>query len=486
MKTPIVGGQYVTALVDAADNRMINMYAEKVPEGGKTAGFISRCPSLHLEITVGDGPIRGMIVLDREFAIVVSGKEVYYMSNSSSSLGKSHYTAALIGTVTGEGPVSIARSGGQVFIACNPDAFIVTLFGNQVQAFTKVTDPDFPGAATVVYIDGFFLFNEPHSQRLWVTELLNGFNIDALDFASAEGHPDFVMAVDTNRTEVWAFGNGSIEVFYNSGIGGFPFVRVEGALIEQGCDAYASIVKMDNAFFWAGRDDTGTYMIFRSNGYSVARISDHAIEALIQEFLDIRLAEAFGYQYHGHSFYIISFPTTQRTFVYDVATSLWYEWADYSNAGGFTRFRGNCSMGFENVRLIGDYKNGNIYSLNPGVYKEGDRPQKWLRSWRALPAGENTLKRLIHHHLQLDCQTSVGNLTEDGANPQVALRWSDDGGHTWSNSHLAPLGALGDTSKRVIWRRLGVSRDRIYELSGTDPVPVTILGAELQLSEGAT
>jgi hypothetical protein len=65
------------------------------------------------------------------------------------------------------------------------------------------------------------------------------------------------------------------------------------------------------------------------------------------------------------------------------------------------------------------------------------------------------------------------------------LRWSDDGGHTWSNEHWTGTGAYGDYKKRVFWRRLGMTvklRDRVYEISGTDPVKVMILGAELSAS----
>ena len=66
--------------------------------------------------------------------------------------------------------------------------------------------------------------------------------------------------------------------------------------------------------------------------------------------------------------------------------------------------------------------------------------------------------------------------------PQVMLRWSDDGGHTWSNEHWASMGKIGEYGKRVIWRRLGMTtklRDRVYEISGSDPVKIAIMGAEL-------
>jgi len=44
------------------------------------------------------------------------------------------------------------------------------------------------------------------------------------------------------------------------------------------------------------------------------------------------------------------------------------------------------------------------------------------------------------------------------------------------------MGKLGAYGTRTIWRRLGMTekiRDRVYEVSGTDPVKIAIMGAEL-------
>jgi hypothetical protein len=68
--------------------------------------------------------------------------------------------------------------------------------------------------------------------------------------------------------------------------------------------------------------------------------------------------------------------------------------------------------------------------------------------------------------------------------PRAMLRWSDDGGHTWSNEHWKSMGRIGQFGYRTIWRRLGMTlaiRDRVYEVSGTDPVKIAIMGAELAL-----
>jgi hypothetical protein len=142
-------------------------------------------------------------------------------------------------------------------------------------------------------------------------------------------------------------------------------------------------------------------------------------------------------------------------------------------------------MNFESQTIVGDYLNGNIYAFDLNVYDDNGAVQKWLRSWRALPTGTNNLKRTAQHSLQLDCESGVGTDTGQAQDPQVMLRWSDDGGHTWSNEHWVSVGKIGEYYRRAIWRRLGMTlklRDRVYEISGTDPNKIVIMGAELILS----
>jgi hypothetical protein len=231
------------------------------------------------------------------------------------------------------------------------------------------------------------------------------------------------------------------------------------------------------------------------------------------------MSDAIGYTYQqdGHSFYVLIFPTADTTWVYDLATQAWHERAGWVN-GSFTRHRSNCQMAFNNKIVVGDYEDGKIYAFDLDDYSDNNQIQRWLRSWRALPTGTNTLKRTAQHSLQLDAQTghylpppapvaSAYLITESGdflvteagdllvtdvipvvqvnPTPQFMLRWSDDGGHTWSNEHWRGGGAVGAYGTRIMWWRLGMTlklRDRVYELSGTDPIQIAIMGAELMMS----
>jgi hypothetical protein len=508
MKTPILGSSYVARSVNAADARMVNLFPEIVPEAGKEPAFLNRAPGLNLLNTIGNGPIRGLWAFSSNdgTGFVVSGTQLFKIDNA--------YAATLIGNVSGTGPVSMADNGTQLFIACNGPSFI---YNANTNAFGPITDPDFPGAVTVAYLDGYFVFNEPNSQKMWVTALLDGTSIDPLEFASTEGSPDGLVAVVANFREVWAFGTNSIEVWSDTGALDFPLERIPGAFNELGCAAPYSIAKMDNGLFWLGRDRRGQGMVYRANGYAGQRISTHAVEWQIQQYADLTDAIGYTYQQDGHNFYVLIFPTANTTWVYDAATQAWHERAGFVN-GAFARHRSNCQMSFNNNVVVGDFENGNIYAFDLEDYSDNGQIQKWLRSWRALPTGQNNLKRTAHHSLQLDCESGTGlngftrveNIylqTEDddylvteagdkliaeqqtvitqGSDPQVMLRWSDDGGHTWSNEHWVSIGKIGEYYRRAIWRRLGMTlklRDRVYEVSGTDPVKIAIMGAELILS----
>jgi len=470
MKSPILGSFNVARSVNAADNRLINLFPEILSsDGGKEPAFLQRAPGLRLLASFGNGPIRGLWTFGG-YGYAVSGNKLYQIDTT--------WTATEKGTVTGTGPVSMVDNGTQLFIAAGADGFI---YNANTNVFAQITDPDFPGASTVGFIDGYFVFTEPNSQKFWVTALLDGTSVDPLDFASAEGSPDDLVALIVDHREVWLFGTTSVEVWYNAGLPDFPLTRIQGAFNEIGCAAAYSVAKLDNGVFWLGADARGRGIVYRSNGYNGKRISTHAVEWQIQQYNDISDATAYTYQQDGHSFYVLNFPSANITWVYDVATEAWHQRAGWLN-NSFTRHRGDCQMAFNDEIVIGDYLAGAIYAYDPTVYTEAGTVQKWLRSWRALPTSQNTLKRTAQHSLQLDCESGVGLELGQGSDPQVMLRWSDDGGHTWSNEHWRSMGRVGEYGRRVIWRRLGMTtklRDRVYEVSGTDPVKIAIMGAEL-------
>lgn len=66
--------------------------------------------------------------------------------------------------------------------------------------------------------------------------------------------------------------------------------------------------------------------------------------------------------------------------------------------------------------------------------------------------------------------------------PQMMLKWSKDGGHTWSNERFMDMGQIGQFGKRMIERRLPRvwgSTAIIWEVSFSDMAPLRITDADL-------
>jgi hypothetical protein len=471
MKTPILGGSYVAVSTNAACNRMVNLYPELNAEGGKEAGFLKGIPDTVIK-AVALGPIRGLYVF-KDLLFIVDGKYLYAMG--------SDYVKLRITEIPGTSLVTMVDNGNQLFISAEPLGFVYDLTSNTLYDL-RFYDPNFPGCKTVGYLDGYFVYIEPNTQKLWVTSLLDGTSTNPLDFASAEGLPDNLVSLVVNHREIWLFGTNSIEVWYNAGGADFPFQRLQGAFIETGCAATYSTVKLDNDIFWLGSDQRGSYSIYKTNGYSAQKISTNAVEWQINTYGDVSDAQAFSYKRNGHSFYVLTFPSDDATWVYDLTTDSWHERARFDTyTGKFKRYEINCHCFFNNTNFVGDIY-GMISIFSDNQFGGG----KWLRSWRALSPGTDDLKGSQHHSLRVDCQTAADTQYYDNygnpLDPQIYLRWSDDGGHTWSQEKPASIGKVGEYSKKVIFRRLGQTkklRDRIYELSGTLSADIVINGASL-------
>jgi hypothetical protein len=106
------------------------------------------------------------------------------------------------------------------------------------------------------------------------------------------------------------------------------------------------------------------------------------------------------------------------------------------------------------------------------------------RRVRRFPHVSDKQNWLFWDRLQIDIQAGVGLASGQGSDPQIMLRYSDDGGQTWSHERWQSAGAQGKYRKRAIWKRLGRSRDRVFELVVTDPVKWVFLQALALLREG--
>lgn len=432
--------------------RMQNCYLEIAPPSAKTLAAVVPSFGISPFATVGNGPIRGAVSVNGR-VFVVSGGFLY----SLSSVG----TATNLGAIPNADRVSMTADGFNVFIATQGEGYVYN-----GATLAKVTDPDFPGAAVVAFLDGFTLLIEPNSGRLWVCETPYGPTAwNALDFATAEGAPDDLVSLIVDHREVFLFGRESTEVWYNAGDADFPLARTPSGFIEIGCLSAHGPGKIDNSVFFPAND----YTVRRLDGYTPLRISTHAVEQAIESYAN-KTCYGMTWVEGGHSFYSLTFEA--GTWVYDVSTQLWHERQSY----GRNAWRPSCIVRAFGKLLVGDSLSNKVGELKPDTFAEfGDQ----LVARCTAPSIANENRMILHKRLELVFETGVGLSTGQGSDPQVMLDWSDDGGRTWSNEHWRSLGAIGEYRTRVVLNRAGQARDRVYRYSISDPVRRTLIQAVL-------
>ena len=350
------------------------------------------------------------------------------------------------------------------------------------------SDGAFSGGSAVDIVDNYFVYNRPNTQQWAASNLLSPITY-GLSFASKFTGPDNLVSLICDHGQVYLLGETTSEVWADQGTFPFAFQRIPGSSSQHGIAAQFSLAKLGNSFAYVAKNNRGQSEIVMMNGYFPQRISTHAVEnTLVNQ--NVSDAIAYTYQLEGHECYVVTFPSLDLTWVYDISTQLWHKWLYVDTQNNFHRHRSNCAAVFQNLVLVGDYANGQIYSLDPNNYTDnGDE----IRRVRRCPHLVTDFQRQYFEELQIQFQPGVGlegitdppiNQETIGSIPQAMLRWSNDGGSTWSNEHWSQIGQVGKYKNRIIWRRLGWARDRIYEVVVTDPVFACIISANLKASAG--
>ena len=349
------------------------------------------------------------------------------------------------------------------------------------------SDGAFSGADIVDIVDNYFVYNNPGTQQWAASGILSPIT-PALSYGNKDGAPDNLVSIIVDHREVYLMGEESSEVWVDAGTFPFPFQRIPGTSTQHGIVAKFSVARLGNSFAYLSRNIRGQAQIMMMNGYIPQRISTHAVEnTLVNQY--VQDAVAFTYQLEGHEVYVISFPTLDLTWAYDITTSMWHKWLWCDNTNTYHRCRANCSAVFQNMVLVGDWQNGQIYELDPNNYTDNGQN---IRRLRRAPHLVTDLQRQFFDEFQIQFQPGVGttgvslptDVTKTTTYPQAMLRWSNDGGSTWSREYWVTIGQEGKYKNRAIWRRMGTARDRVYEVVVTDPVNAVIISANLKASEG--
>lgn len=466
----LAGPSYVSRSQDVDAQRTINYYPEIVESGrGKAPVVLYGTPGLSEYVDLVDTPIRGMITRG-DTTWVVAGTKVHEISSVG---GVTEYATS----VTNDGnPVSMAASQDYILLVSGGNGY--TLSGGDA---TAIADADFPANAHgAAYFEGYFIvLTDDEPDRFYYSAIDDPTSWDALSFVKFQASKNSIVGMLVDHQQLWMFGSQVGQAFYNTGDADDPILPSSGVICQQGLAAEFSIAAGLGEIFFVGQDSRGKGIIWKTSGCNPSRISTHAVEAKIQEYSDISDAVAFVLQINGHTWYVVHFlsaPSGEGTWVYDLASELWFEWLSW-DGDSFELHRARYHTVHAGLHVVGDKSTGQLHTIDfSNLDDDGDTIRRIRRApWISI---EN--KQLQHYMVELDLETGVA-----AAAAAITLSWSDDGGRTFNTPISRSAGASTEYRKRVRWLRLGRSRGRIYELATESSWAPALIDSYVQIKPGA-
>lgn len=341
-------------------------------------------------------------------------------------------------------------------------------------AFATITDVDFPNGATHIdYLDGYFIVNKPSTDQFYISATEDATSWNPLDFASAEASPDDISAFLVYSRTLYFAGSDTIQVFFNSGNADFPYSPYPN-VIEYGIEAPNSMVHDDSGIYMLALRPGGGKVVVKIQGFQGTPLADPDITWTINQFTTTSDAIGAIYDSKGEAYYILTFPSEDITYAWNLQTGECNRLKSY----GIGRYRA-LGFGSQNGRqFVGDYNNAKIYELDFNKYTEDGGV---IERYRRTNVVAHNDYELIHHEIVVDILSGVANA--DSSNPILQTRYSDDGGNNWSSWLDMSMGKTGEYYIRCSLRRLGPSRDRVYEFRVTDPVKAVIIAIYGDLEE---
>lgn len=374
--------------------------------------------------------------------------------------------------------------------------------GLQSEDYRGITLPLRPGTTDtliqpshVVYAYGYLLVLDKDTDAFYTSyqypfETLNSagqIDYDILQVEKYGGYgfvtygewkSDNSVALESAGSYIYLFGRRSYQVFSYFDDVNYPFQSPNTGGAEIGCLAPRSVAHVGSQIFWLGASDIGQYGIYTMIGTNVDRISTPDIEREIAELMVPSDAVAQTWQEYGHVFYAITFRAGHKTFVYDTAEKQWHVRASYNSEMENTEDSWRpqfATLAYDRL-MFGTLEDNKLIYQDDNKWTEYDgllirrRRRGGVISADFGPWYCDALKLILNS----------GQVKDINLDPKVSMRYSWDGGTTWSNQWIGSIGRQGMYSWLVQWDNMGMGEELTIEISSTDNWPMSIIAGKIQ------
>lgn len=472
---PFVGGTAKSRAVSVNNQETVNWYNSVKGRGAKAPMVLESIPGTReIRSTAGNGPCRSPQMVNWTAPNTTEGL-LYGVFGTQLVRLNSTDIVSVVGTLDNANGIARIARGRNFIMVVDGDAGY-TYNGT---TFAKITDPDFPtnfaspntGSVThVVYLDGFFIINDATKDNFYISAKEDPTQWNALDFAAAAIAPDAALALAATESILYVPGDETTQLYYNSGNAQFPYENYLHAATEVGIAAPQSIAESDDGVFFLATTPEGGLFVQRFQGTDGSVITEDEQEEQLAAVAKPQDSYGFIYKQDGESFYVLQLDSGASTLVYNIRARTWETRALQDGTGW--RPAGHGIQNFRNI--IGSRLQAQMFELRRDEYRDAGED---LVRRRVTEVYHNNNQLMDWWELVIDMQMGVGLQSGAGSDPQIRLRYSDDGGQTWSFELYQPIGKQGETKRRAVFRNLGQSRNRIFEIEVADPVPVTVIAA---------
>jgi hypothetical protein len=374
----------------------------------------------------------------------------------------------MTGSLTGTEKVFFARNNKSTpdVVCVAPGTGAFSVLASSVISFA---DPDIGAPNSVGFMDGFFIFT--YGDGTIQASGLNDVTISTLDKTKEQAKPGGLTRGLPFNGQYYVWGPNFGAVYSDTAQAtGFPFTR--SYVIQRGLIGPYAVAGHEDGFgsalIWVADDNS----VVQGNGTpNPLKISPPDLDRLIALVSNKNTLEASVYISQGHPKWVISCDTF--TWEFDLGSQKWNERASYLQ----TRWRaiGGCSA--FGKWLVGDTQGGRLLYLDQTAFLEYQSPlvmQMDSGPVAGFPSQTKVGKADFNFITGVGIATGVDPIA---TNPQVGISWSNDGGLTYGNEFIRPLGRQ-TTDSRIIMTRTGQTSNhgRRWRMKISDPIYAGFLG----------
>lgn len=472
MRFPIVGGFDVSLSREWQYQDTINWYVVN-DTTAKTPQSLTPMPGTSLVTTLDfdDDAIRpnGMWHYG-DYYYAVSGENVWKINQSQQ--------AVLAFTIeTTQGYVSWSNNTTQLVLV---DGVNLWVYNFSTGVSTKVDLSTFPVGPQMIYFqDARFILSFINSNQYFYSNQGDGLTWSTLNYFTQQSRPDTSTGISGTNERIFAFGKISTEIWapvtYTSVA---PYYRDNNFIYEFGLAAKGSVLKgvidnlanqpVINFVFWLTSNVNGVGAFVLCTGGTPIRVSNDAVDIELSRFASVSDCICTTYKESGHLFIECSFPSENKTLVYDVNTSMWFH---------KERLNGDYSpiiahVYFNNKHYVGSRLGPYISELSQSYLTNDEEAIKHTRITQTVI--DENFNWMEGHKFEVDYEAGQ---VDAGSDPYIFISVSGNAGRTWGNPFKCKMGEIGQYNWKAFIEGLGSNYSYTFKIEIYDPVRAYIFGA---------